>query len=396
MKIVMLGSGSYKSSLTYFRLVALGQQLGCLGWDVSLIVPAADKYNDFTPDWQATLKHIELVQPWQPATRRPLFNLLPYLISASLAVLRRPAQLVYIYKPTPITIIGLLPKLLRRTPTILDLDDLGSEVMRGEGRPGLSVRLVAACERLALRQATAVVVASQYLARQVRDRYPDKPVLVLSNGVDPEEFVAPELQSKPRPAIYYFGALNRLALIQPLLVSLPEVIRVVPETQVTIFGGGQALNEAKALVQKLKLNGAVTFTGWVKPEAVQQAVAVGDIAVCIQPDIPTVHAASNLKVFQYMALGSVPVVSDVGDLKHYLQTADGPLGVVVPAGQSEKLSAALSDLLQDPKRRVRLAARARRQAERRYAWSVLAGQLDGFLRQQVKVAALEPELEANS
>ncbi|HXR49957.1 MAG TPA: glycosyltransferase, partial [Verrucomicrobiae bacterium] len=326
MKIVMLGSGSYKSSLTYFRLVALGQQLGRLGWGVSLIVPAADKYNDFTPDWQATLEHVELVQPWQPATRRPLLNLLPYLISASLALLRRPAQLVYIYKPTPITIIGLLPRLLRRTPVILDLDDLGSMVMREEGRSGLSVRLVAACERLALRYATAVVVASRYLAQQVHDRYPDKPVLRLSNGVDPDEFVAPDRQSKPRPAIYYFGALNRLSLIKPLLVALPQTIQAVPETQVTIFGGGQALDEAKALVRKLGLEKSVTFTGRVKPEVVQQAVTFGDIAVCIQPDIPTVQAASNVKVFQYMALASVPVVSEVGDLKQYIEAVDGPVG----------------------------------------------------------------------
>ncbi|MGI0133416.1 MAG: hypothetical protein ACREBW_00445, partial [Candidatus Micrarchaeaceae archaeon] len=76
MRLAMLGSGSYQSSLTHFRLVTLGQQLGRMGWDVSVLVPSADKYNNLIPDKQAKLPHIELVQSWQPTTKNIFVNLI--------------------------------------------------------------------------------------------------------------------------------------------------------------------------------------------------------------------------------------------------------------------------------------------------------------------------------
>src|SRR5260221_10354681 len=122
MKIVMLASGSYKSNLTYSRMTGLGQHLARSGCLVTLIAPSADKYNNFTPDKHPHLDDMEVVQPWQPATRRMIVNLLPYLFTALWALIRARPQVIYLYKPTPITIIGLVPKLLFGTPVILDQD----------------------------------------------------------------------------------------------------------------------------------------------------------------------------------------------------------------------------------------------------------------------------------
>lgn len=379
MRAVLLGSGSYKSSLTYYRLVTLGKELSRLGWDISIIVPSADKYNDFTPDKQAHIEGVALVQPWQPATRSMPVNLLPYLFTATWAMLRRRAQLIYLYKPTPITIIGLLPKLLFGTPMVLDLDDLGSEVMRLEGQPAVQVKLVAWCERVALRHATAVVVASTYLRDMVRAKYPGKPVLVLSNGVDLEEYpAAPE--AAPRPVLYYFGALNRLSLIEPLLRALPQTFAAVPDATAYILGGGKALDEARQLAQHLGIAGRVTFTGWVDKDAIRAYARFADIALCTQPDMPTVRAASNMKVFQYMSVASVPVVSDVGDLGSYV-AGDGqePAGAVVPADDEQALASVLIHLLTHPDERAKMALAARKRAETTYALPVLARRLQAFI-----------------
>lgn len=375
----MLGSGSYKSSLTYFRLVALGQHLARLGWDVSMIVPSADKYNNFTPEPDATLPEVTLVQPWQPATSRLLINLVPYLLTAMTALLRLRPQLVYVYKPTPITIIGLVPKVLFHVPVVLDLDDLGSEVMRLEGQPRLLVALVALCEHLALRYADAVVVASTYLEQLVRQQQPHKPVLLLSNGVEPEQYV-PSSAVTPRPHMYYFGALNRLSLIEPFLRALPRTLEAVPDASVTILGGGNAIEAARRLAEELGISERIIFTGWIDKDAVHQYVQFADLALCVQPDMPTVRAASNLKVFQYMALASVPVVSDVGDLPAYVQGMSRPVGVAVPHGDQDALVDALVGLLRCGETRAEMARAARRLAETTYAWSTLASRLNTFLR----------------
>jgi glycosyltransferase involved in cell wall biosynthesis len=383
MNILMLGSGSYKSSLT-FRAVALGKQLAKKGHNVSLIVPSADKYNDFTPDRSATLDDVRLIQPWQLATRSAVVNLIPYLASSFVAILRVRPQLVYLYKPTPITILGLVPKLLFGTPVVLDLDDMGSEVMRLQGQAGLQVRLVAWCEKLALRHATAVVVASTYLQSIIAAQYPKKPTIVISNGVDVAEYPI-VTTGKPRHALYYFGALNRASLVDTLLESLPIALAAVPDTRITIIGGGSALEAIKQQVRELGVESAVTFTGWIDMFAAPQYVQFADIAVCPQPNIPTVRAASNMKVFQYMAMGSVPVVSDVGDLAGYVR--NGKAGIVVPANDASKLASELIALLQDDARRTRLAKSAHMLAKTDYAWSNLADTLADFLQTQLRSQA---------
>src|SRR4029079_3524644 len=132
MKILCLASGNIKSNFTY-RILALGRSLKARGHDVTIIAPRADKYNGFVPELVSEIEGVRVLQPFQFATKRLEINLLPYIFDAARMVLRDKPDVVYIYKPTPISIVGVLAKLLRRTTLILDMDDLGSEVMKIEG-----------------------------------------------------------------------------------------------------------------------------------------------------------------------------------------------------------------------------------------------------------------------
>jgi glycosyltransferase involved in cell wall biosynthesis len=110
---------------------------------------------------------------------------------------------------------------------------------------------------------------------------------------------------------------------------------------------------------------------------VQRYVQFADIAICCQPDTPTVRAASNMKVFQYMAMGSVPVVSNVGDLAQYVQ--QGQAGAVVAADDTAELAATIVGLLQDPTRRTQLATTAYQLAQNEYSWQNLTNRLTALL-----------------
>jgi len=84
-----------------------------------------------------------------------------------------------------------------------------------------------------------------------------------------------------------------------------------------------------------------------------------------------------MKVFQYMAMRTVPVVSNVGDLRHYVR--DGEAGVIVPWGNVGELARALTELLQDEVGRVRMSKEAWRLASSEYSWQTRAESLDRFL-----------------
>lgn len=380
MKVLVFSSGSYKSILA-LRVVALAQHLGRLGNEVTIMAPSADKYNNFTPDENPKLPHVKVVQPWQLVTHSAMVNLLPYLISSFVALMRHRVDVIYLCKPTPITILGLLPKLFLGTPVILDLDDLGSDVMKSQGQSAFQYTLVAWCEKLAMRYADGVVVASTYLEKNVRRQYPNKETVVIPNGVEPDDYVVNQ-KTQPRKAIYYYGAVNRIVLIESLLRSLPEVIQAMPDTIVTIVGGGDALPEAKRIVEELGLEASVSFTGWIEFLDIQRYVQPGDIAVCYQPNTKTVKAASNMKVFQYMAMSTVPVVSAVGDLPMYVH--DGKIGRVVSSESVSALAETFIELLKDGKGRMSIAKRARKAAETEYSWATRTQRLDEFMHAFVR------------
>jgi glycosyltransferase involved in cell wall biosynthesis len=374
-RLLMLSSGSYHSTLT-IRLRYLARHLA-QGWDITMITPPADKYNDFKPDYALRPDFGRLQQPWQLTTRSPMLNLLPYLFTALARIVRARADVVVIYKPTPITVIGLVPKLLGRARVVLDLDDLGSEVIRREGRSALAYGLVEWSERLCMRYADAVVVVSTELREHVLRLHSGKRVLLLPNGVEPGEYQVVDEQ-RPRPAVYYFGAFNGLGLIEDLLGAMPAVLRAVPDARLTVVGGGSALDDAKRVCRELGIADAVAFPGWqTNMLAVQDYTRFADVGVCYLPDIRTVRAASNMKVFQYMAMGTVPLVSDVGDLRSLVR--DGQAGVVVPPGAPAALADALSGLLLDEERRVRIAKEAWRIAGTDYSWQTRAEALTAFL-----------------
>ncbi len=381
MKILMLSSGTPGSSLTH-RIVSLGRELVKRGHTVTMIAPSFDKHSHFRTDAPATIDGITMVYPFQFKTRSFLLNLLPYIVSAAVEVLRRRSDLIYLYKPTPATIVGLLARWLKRTPVVLDLDDLGSEVMRIEGQPAPIYRLVAACERLAARQAAGIVVASRLLEHELGEYAPGTPILRLPNGVDPSRFVPRRASRAPR--IVFFGLLSRTSILTPLFEALPSLIEQVGRDQVhvEILGDGQCRTDFEQLVARLGVADVVSFRGWTTFEQLTQYTAAGDIAICIMPLERTTAACSNQKVFQYEAMELCTVVSRVGDLPLYV--ADGQAGVIVPASDAPALATALAKLIQDAPRRRQLAKAGRQLAQSQFAWSVLAGQLDQLLQEVAK------------
>jgi glycosyltransferase involved in cell wall biosynthesis len=379
LKVLMMGSGTPNSSLTH-RLASLGSELARRGHHVSMIAPSLDRHSGWQLDNPPVLKGIHMIYPWQFRTKSFLLNLLPYLVSASTEALRQSADVIYVAKPTPATLMAVVPKWLKRTPIVLDMDDLGAEVMRLEGHPAAIWRLVAACEWLLARQATAIVAASRFLEREFTSRFvARKPVLRLPNGVDPVEF-RPGVSSLSRPPhLIFFAMLGRSEILRAVLEALPAVVQKLGSAAVhlEVLGDGPARAELEAVTQGLGLAENVLFRGWTTFAELSRYVATGDIGICIVPNDKTVVAASSQKVFQYHALGLATIVTAVGDLPEYVE--GGRAGVVVPVCDRAALERALVDMLCDPAQCLRLATRGRMLAETRYAWSVLGVRLEEFL-----------------
>ena len=75
---------------------------------------------------------------------------------------------------------------------------------------------------------------------------------------------------------------------------------------------------------------------------------------------------SPLKVVEYMAVGLCPVASDLGDLPALLD--DGGRGLLVPAGDAERLALAFLELARGRERAAELGRRAREHVLATHTW----------------------------
>jgi glycosyltransferase involved in cell wall biosynthesis len=366
MKITFLVSGSIRSNFSY-RPLALAKSLHKLGHDVSIIAPQADKYNDFTPEAIREIDGVKILQPFQFATSRIEINFLPYVFGAITLLLREHPDLVYIYKPTPVSVVGLIAQMIYRTQTVTDFDDLGSEVMRIEGHPWHQRTLVEWSEILSARYADRLIVASSYLSAMYQNMFPSKPILIIPNGVEADwcdEFVP----STHPERIVFMGSINRMTILDPLFEVLPSVFPEHPHLEILIIGGGKFLDYFKDKVEKSRYSKSIVFTGWLPLAQAKMYLTMGDIGYNYMPHDATTRAASNMKVPQYMARGVVPLVTDVGDLA---STVDYGQAGYICKDTLKDLKAVIISALEDPERLAK-ADRAALLARNRLNWDILA------------------------
>ena len=115
-------------------------------------------------------------------------------------------------------------------------------------------------------------------------------------------------------SFFYFSGLDRV---------IEQLSKVADKPQLVLIGGGEQNVELRNLVNTLKLEDYVTFTGFVGFDELPAYLSVADVA--INPMLPSLVADSALpnKVLQYMA-SSLPVVStNLKGLSSLFPSADG-------------------------------------------------------------------------
>jgi glycosyltransferase involved in cell wall biosynthesis len=373
MKITFLGSGNIRSNFSY-RILKVATALHKQGHEVTIIVPSADKYNNFVSEKITSLNGVSIRQPFQFKTKHMVINLLPYVISATHMVLKDKSDLIYIYKPTPISIVGLFAKVFHQTPVVLDMDDLGSEVMKIEGHPKYQQLLVRWCESVAAKYANKLIVTSTFLFDIFRAKFPNKPIHRMSNGVDEEWFTPVQKHAEKR--IVFMGAINRKNILEPLFEVVPSLIEKYPDLKICIIGDGRFLPYFKERCKIAKIEENVTFTGWLDMDQLRENLFSGDIGYNYMPYERTVLAASNMKVPQYMSRGVVPIVSDIGDLPASVNF--GNAGYIAKADDTQALRQTLVNALED-KEFFQKSENSRLFSIEKYSWDILAADVEHFL-----------------
>ena len=227
--------------------------------------------------------------------------------------------------------------------------------------------------RDAVAASDAVVVASRYVGDRAREsgvpaeRIVEIP-LPLPDAAYVERAALPSVAAAS-PSIVFAG---RVVPQKGLDVLVRAVARIAPERRprVRALGDGPALADVRDEAARLGVE--LDAPGTVAPEALRAAL---DAAALVA--LPSRWA----EPFGYVGIEAFArertvVAYDVGGVRAWLD--DGTNGVAVAAGDERAFAGALEALLDDAGRRARLAGRAREDAERFRAATIVEALLSAY------------------
>lgn len=210
-----------------------------------------------------------------------------------------------------------------------------------------------------IRGADAVVAVSECVGEGVRGiAAPAQPdVTVIPNGV-PLDFWMDEAARNTAPG-QRLAAVGRLVRVKghDVLIRAMELLRgAVPEATLVVIGDGEERSALEEEVSRRGVEDAITFVGRQTPEEVRSILRQADVFV-----MPSRSEGLPLALLEAMASGLPVVASHVGGIPEVLTRE---VGLLVPPEDPAALAQALTDVLQNPTRRVEMghAARVRAQA----------------------------------
>lgn len=153
------------------------------------------------------------------------------------------------------------------------------------------------------------------------------------------------------PLIGCFGRLKRYKGVDIILRSLPSVLKQVPNLKVIVVGEGDDRPRLERLATALKLEQAVTFTGYLpEREMVELLQKVWfNIAASIKEGWGLITTEAN-------ACGTPVIASNVPGLRDSVR--DGKTGLLYPYGDVDALTASIVRLLRDTNLRDELGRNA--------------------------------------
>jgi len=223
-----------------------------------------------------------------------------------------------------------------------------------------------------------IVAATHFLkALLIEHGVKSEKITVIPNGVDPILF-SPDVDSteirkkyrlENRTVILFTGHLEEWAGLTLLYDLAKRLNDAAPDAHILIVGAGASVNDLLNKLVRNNLSHMITYAGLHPFEDMPGFNAVADIALCIFPDTPVAHAASPLKLFEYMGSGSAIVATKVCGTEEVL---DENAGILIPPGNSEAICDAVIRLCMNHDLAAKLGIQARLDAEKAFSWDSLA------------------------
>ena len=222
-----------------------------------------------------------------------------------------------------------------------------------------------------------------------RAHIPARKILVIRNGVDPGRFRLRrggfrrgEGIASDCLLVTTVGRLHVQKGLGYLLKAAAAVTSQHPEVRFLLVGEGPERTRLLQLKDRLGLGDQVRFLG-LRAD-VPHILVDSDVFV-----LPSLWEGLSIALLEAMAAGLPVVATDVEGVAEVV--TDGETGLVVPPGDADALTAALSRLLGDPSLRKRLAQAGHQRVVQHFGWEeVVSDTMDLYERLLSECGSRQP------
>jgi glycosyltransferase involved in cell wall biosynthesis len=229
------------------------------------------------------------------------------------------------------------------------------------------------------RRACAILLSTPAALNNISrpDELPGR-IFLLPPGLDTDTFSpAPSSAQYPPTVLFLANVLARKGIFT-LLEAFQLLTPRLPNARLLVAGDGGELDAARNFVAASPCASHVSFIGRVDrpqvPEVMRQ---------CTVYCMPSRGEPFGMTAIEAMACGKPLVVTDVGGLGHIVSDQGGRR---VPVDDPPRLAYALEELLSQPELCRRMGAHNRLEAERTYAWPIVAQRLEEIYRTVLDLA----------
>jgi glycosyltransferase involved in cell wall biosynthesis len=205
-------------------------------------------------------------------------------------------------------------------------------------------------------------------------------IFVVYSGIDPDRFRAESSKAlfsefsieEDEKVVINVAHLAGHKGQKYLVRAIPAVLERFPRTRFFIVGGGELMEELKALAVSLGLGDELVFTGF--REDVGAFYRLADLFV-----MSSVEEGLGTAVLDALAVGKPVVATHSGGIPEMI--TNGENGLLVPAKNPSALADAISEMLAEPDNAAQMAARGPELVKTRFSIeAMVAGNINVYGR----------------
>jgi glycosyltransferase involved in cell wall biosynthesis len=238
-------------------------------------------------------------------------------------------------------------------------------------------------EHFTYRFLDGIIVISTFLQDYFAARVSKTVKLLLVPILVEPGFFAPaaEMPERTERKIIYCGNLDHEGEVADLLRAFVLVASEFPQWRVEVIGPlpqGRAAEDLQKEIGRLNLAGRMAFTGAVARSEIPARLAAGDIMALLRRSGAFSTASLPTKLGEYLVTGKPVVVTNIGDISHYLQ--DGVNAFLPPPDDIAAFARALQHVILHPEEAREVGRRGREVAESQFNSHLHAERIIEFIR----------------